>query len=68
MTADQLPMVQARLGHALRDVYLQMAALGVGMMICTLWLPNKQETHASASGSGQDEDADEGFAVAASEL
>jgi hypothetical protein len=47
-----------------------MAALGVGMMICTLWLPNKQETHASASesGSGQDEDADDGFAVAASEL
>jgi multidrug resistance protein len=70
LTAGQLEMVQAHLGHALRDVYLQMAALGVGMMICTLWLPNKQETHASASesGSGQDEDADDGFAVAASEL
>lgn len=65
---DQLEMVQANLGHALRDVYLQMAALGLVTMLCTLWLPNKEETHASASGSDVGEDADEGFAVAASEL
>jgi hypothetical protein len=68
LSRDQLDLVQANLGHALRDVYLQMAALGLVTMLCTLWLPNKEETHASASGSNVDEDADEGFAVAASEL
>jgi hypothetical protein len=62
----ELAIVQANLGHALRDVYLQMAALGIGTMLTTLWLPNKEKTHAPAVGS--DEDADEGFAVAASEL
>ena len=37
-------------------------------MLCTLWLPNKHETHASAAESGREDDADEGFAVAASEM
>jgi EmrB/QacA subfamily drug resistance transporter len=66
LSAGELAIVQANLGHALRDVYLQMAALGIGTMLATLWLPNYDETHASAAGA--DEDADEGFAVAASEL
>ncbi len=64
----ELATVQEHLGLALRDVYLWMAGLGVGTMIATLWLPNFQETHASASGKDIDEEADEGFAVAASEL
>ena len=46
--AGELKVVQANLGHALRDVYLMMAALGIGCMICAAWLPNKHETHASA--------------------
>jgi EmrB/QacA subfamily drug resistance transporter len=66
--AGQLAMVQANLGHALRDVYLQMAALAVGSMLCAFWLPNKHETHATAAESGREEGADEGFAVAASEM
>jgi multidrug resistance protein len=66
--AEQLRLVQANLGHALRDVYWQMAALGIGTMLCALGLPNKHETHASAAGPEHDEDADDEFAVAASEL
>jgi hypothetical protein len=65
---DQLVLVQKNLGQALRGVYWQVAALGIGTMLCALWLPNKHETHASAAGPDQDEDADDGFAVAASEL
>ena len=38
-------------------------------MLCALWLPDKHETHASAAGSGTgEEDEDDGFAVAASEM
>lgn len=68
LLAGQLAVVQSNLGHALRDVYLQMAALGVGTMICAFWLPNKEATHATASEPAGAEDADEGFAVAASEM
>ena len=56
------------MGHTLRDVYLQMAALGIGSMICALWLPNRQETLAVATAPGHEDLADEGLAVAASEL
>jgi EmrB/QacA subfamily drug resistance transporter len=67
---DQLAIVQVQLGHTLRDVYLQMAALGVGSMLCALWLPNKHETLASADAKDKDRDefGDEDFAMAASEL
>jgi EmrB/QacA subfamily drug resistance transporter len=68
LSTAQLHLVQANLGHALRDVYLQMVALGLATMLCALWLPNKHETHATAAGSDHDEEEDEGFAVAASEL
>ncbi len=68
LSADQLALVQANLGHALRDVYVMMAVLGVGSMICAFWLPNKHETHASAEESGREDDVDEGFAMAASEM
>jgi multidrug resistance protein len=67
LSKEQLALVQAHLGHALRDVYWQMAVLGIGTMLCALWLPNKEQTHASAAGP-DDEDANKGFAVAASEL
>jgi hypothetical protein len=66
--AGELKVVQANLGHALRDVYLMMAALGIGCMLCAFWLPDKHETHAPASGSGTEEDEDDGFAMAASEM
>jgi hypothetical protein len=65
---DQLALVQAQLGYTLRDVYLQMATLGIGSLVCSLWLPNKQETLASATTPDREDLADEGLAVAASEL
>jgi multidrug resistance protein len=68
LSKAELVLVQANLGLALRGVYWQMAALGVGTMLSALWLPNKDKTHASAAGPDHDEDADDGFAVAASEL
>jgi hypothetical protein len=60
--------VQEQLGHTLRDVYLQMALLGVGSLVCALWLPGRKETLAAAIAPDQDDLADEGLAVAASEL
>jgi multidrug resistance protein len=68
LSPAQLLLVQVNLGYALRDAYWQMAALGIGTMLCALGLPNKEETHASAAGPDHDEDADDEFAVAASEL
>ncbi|HZW30987.1 MAG TPA: MFS transporter [Isosphaeraceae bacterium] len=68
LSPDQLAVVQAQLGHTLRDVYLQMAVLGVGSVVCSLWLPGRKETLAAAAGPAEDELADEGLAVAASEL
>jgi hypothetical protein len=67
---DQLAVVQVQLGHTLRDVYLQMVALGVGSMLCALWLPDKHETLAAADPEDRDRDefGDEDFATAASEL
>ena len=52
----------------LRDVYLQMAVLGIGSMLCASGCPTSTQTHATAAESGREEDADEGFAVAASEM
>jgi MFS family permease len=69
LTPDQLAIVQAQLGNTLRDVYLQMAALGIGTMLCALWLPNKHATLTSAEAKDRDDlDDDEALAVAASEL
>jgi hypothetical protein len=67
LSASQLVVVQAHLGHTLRDVYLQMTALGVGSMICALWLPNKEQTLGQVHPDS-DEFDDDGLAVAASEL
>ncbi len=68
----QLELVQASLGHALRNVYLQMAGLGIGTMLCALGLPDRHATHASAAGgtgtSTPEEDEDDEFALAASEI
>jgi MFS family permease len=68
LNSDQLAVVQKQLGHTLRDVYLQIAALGIGSMICALWLPNKQETLASATPLDREDLAAEGLAVTAAEL
>jgi hypothetical protein len=68
LSAGELALVQEHLGHALRDVYVQMAVLGIAMMLCALGLPNQQETHASAADSRGEDDADDEFAVAAAEL
>jgi EmrB/QacA subfamily drug resistance transporter len=65
---DHLAVVQEQLGRTLRDVYVQIAALGIGSMICSLWLPNQKETQAVATAPGHEDLAEEGLAVAASEL
>jgi MFS family permease len=67
LSAHQLVVVQAQLGHTLRDVYLQMTVLGFGSMICALWLPNKDQTLGQVPPDS-DEFEDDGLAVAASEL
>jgi MFS family permease len=67
LSPDQLAVVQAQLGHTLRDVYCQLAALGLGSMLCALWLPNKHET-LEVSDPDREDLEDEGLAVAASEL
>jgi multidrug resistance protein len=51
---SQLAAVRVNLGLTLRDVFLQVAALGVGSLICALWLPNK---HATLEHSSQHERA-----------
>jgi multidrug resistance protein len=68
LSPGQLALVQEHLGHALRDVYVQMAVLGIAMMLCAFGLPDQQETHASAAEPGGEDDADDEFAVAAAEL
>lgn len=68
LTSDQLAIVQAQLGRTLRDVYLQMAALGIGTMLCALWLPNKHATLDASEAKDRDDQEDETMAVAVSEL
>ncbi len=68
LTPEQLAIVQVQLGRTLRDVYLQMATLGIATMFCALWLPNKHQTHAAPDTEHRDELEDEGLAVAASEM
>jgi hypothetical protein len=64
----QLQVVQTNLGLTLRDVYLQITLMAAGSLICSLWLPNKQATLAHSKAQRGESLADEGLAVAASEL
>lgn len=64
----QLALVQAKLGLALRDVYLVIAGLGLGTLFCSLGLPGRDATTTHPSVSERDRLADEGLAVAASEF
>jgi hypothetical protein len=68
LTPDQLAIVRSQLGITLRDVYLQMAALGIGTMLCALWLPSMHATPISAEAKDGDDEEDEPLAVAASEM
>ena len=68
LSAGQLAIVQAHLGHALRDVYLQMAALGIGTMLAHALAAQQARDPRVGRRVGREEDADEGFAVAASEM
>ena len=49
LLAGQLAAVRINLGLTLRDVFLQMAALGAGSVVCALWLPNKHATLENSS-------------------
>jgi EmrB/QacA subfamily drug resistance transporter len=44
LSSAQLRLVQTNLGQTLRDVYLQIAMLGVGSLVCAIWLPDKHST------------------------
>jgi EmrB/QacA subfamily drug resistance transporter len=68
LSASQLRLVQTNLGLTLRDVYLQIAFMAAGSLICALWLPNKLATQAHAKAQEGESLEDEGLAVAASEL
>jgi multidrug resistance protein len=54
LLASQLAAVRINLGLTLRDVFLQMAVLGVASIVCALGLPNK---HATLEHSSQHERA-----------
>jgi hypothetical protein len=41
LSPASLALVQSNLGISLRDVYLQMFALALGILACTAWLPGK---------------------------
>jgi multidrug resistance protein len=63
---DQLAMVQTNLGRALRDLYVQITALGLGSLVCCFWLPNKHATLVAATPDREDLE-DKTFAVAVAE-
>jgi MFS family permease len=68
LSPAQLRLVQTNLGLTLRDVYLQIAVMGAGSLICALWLPNRQATQAHSRVHAAAPLEDEGLAVAAAEL
>jgi len=49
LLSHQLTAVRIHLGLTLRDVFLQMSALGVGSIVCAFWLPNKHSTLENSS-------------------
>jgi MFS family permease len=70
---EQLALVQASLGHTLRDVYLLLTLMALGCLVCALWLPDRDQTLSRSqlherAVTEDDEDDDEGLAVAASEF
>jgi MFS family permease len=65
---DQLVLVQANLGLALRDVYLLLTFLAVGSLLCAFWLPNKHATLTHSRAHERHTGEDEPLAVAATEL
>jgi hypothetical protein len=67
LSTSQLALVQAALGQTLRDVYLQMVLLGIGMLVCAFWLPDRQAT-LDVAAPDHDAVEDEDVAVAASEI
>jgi multidrug resistance protein len=67
LTADQLTLVQASLGHTLRDTYLQILALGAATMACSLWLPTKPPSPDPATASPPADTENSGMAMAISE-
>jgi multidrug resistance protein len=67
----QLTLVQASLGSTLRDVYLLLTLMGLGCLVCALWLPDRAQTLARSQlheRAVDEDDDDKGLAVAASEF
>ncbi len=64
----QLLLVQANLGLALRNVYVQLTLLAVGSLICALWLPNKHATLTHSRAHERHNGEDEPLTLAATEF
>jgi hypothetical protein len=68
LSVAELAQVQTNLGVTLRDVYLQMMFLGIGCVVCGLWLPNKHATLSHSRAHEREVPEDERMAVAAAEF
>lgn len=68
LSRDVLLLVQDKLGLGLRDVYLVIAGLGLGTLVCALWLPGRDSTTTHPSVSEPERPAEERMAVVASEF
>jgi hypothetical protein len=68
LSSAQLVLVQSNLGLTLRDVYLQMTLLGIGCLVCALWLPNRHATLSHSRSHEREVAEDERLAVAAAEF
>jgi hypothetical protein len=67
LRADQLALVQAGLGQALRDVYVQILLLALGTLACTAWLPSKSSATSPAPEESAPLPGETEVAVVASE-
>ncbi len=63
LSPEQLVLVQSALGRALRDVYIQMFLLTLGIFACAAWLPSQPATEPES----EEAEAGTALAVAASE-
>ena len=66
--AQQLALVQSKLGLTLRDVYLQMTILGIGCLVSHVLAARQACDAHSLAVTSENVADDEGLAVAASEF
>jgi MFS family permease len=64
LSPESLALVQAKLGVSLRDVYIQMLILALGMLVCTAWLPGRSARSIAPPRSTSDPEPSESELVA----